>query len=78
VVIRKDKTYKIGYQVSLKFSMGQHSRDQQLLQNFISYLGCGRLSIKANLVEFVVDKFSDINEKIIPFLINILYKVLNL
>lgn len=33
----------------LEFSVGQHIRDTQLLSNFISYLGCGKLYTNPNL-----------------------------
>ncbi len=41
-----------------------------LLTKLIDYLGCGRLewtSTRANEVRFVVGRFSDLAEKIIPF-----------
>ena len=42
------------------------------MENFISFFGCGRLEKKKNfagnsVICFMVTKFSDINEKIIPF-----------
>lgn len=47
----------------------QHSRDSKLLENLISYLGCGYCSspLGYNCTRFVVTKFSDITEKILPF-----------
>lgn len=54
-------------QVQLRFSVAQHTRDIQLMDNLINYLGCGWLSKRPNLVELVVGKFSDIESKIIPF-----------
>ena len=52
------------------FSLSQHIRDENLLITFIEYLGCGRIekaSTRPDGVNFVVSKFSDIKEKIIPF-----------
>jgi len=43
VDIRDSKTNKIGKQVSLEFSMGQHSRDAQLFKSFTKFLECGRV-----------------------------------
>ena len=43
VDIRKSKTSKSGYQVLLRFSIGQHRRDEQLLRSLIDYLNCGRV-----------------------------------
>jgi hypothetical protein len=47
----------------------QHSRDVLLLSKIIDYLGCGNLekpSTRPDGAIFVVYKFSDICEKIIP------------
>jgi hypothetical protein len=54
----------------LTFSISQHVRDELLLTKFIDYLGCGnieKVSTRPGRVTFVVYKFSDILEKIIPF-----------
>jgi hypothetical protein len=75
VDIKKNNSI-IGYQVLLRFSIGQHSRDKQLLNSFIYYLDCGNIYKKINnkrnkeFYEFRVEKFSDINTKIIPLFIN--------
>jgi hypothetical protein len=43
--------------------------DDKLMNKFISYFSCGYLTkrVKKDSTEFVVTKFSDIVEKIIPF-----------
>ena len=57
----------------LRFSIGQHARDKQLMGDFITYFNCGTLAKKFNKkynnyhYEYQVNKFSDINTKIIPF-----------
>lgn len=54
----------------IKFSVSQHVRDEALLTQFINYLGCGRIvkmSKRPDSVIFVVSKFRDVKEKIIPF-----------
>lgn len=57
-----------GYLVGLRFSICQNSRDLKLMENLKTYLGCGYIvHTKKNTVEFVVTKFADIQEKIIPF-----------
>jgi len=68
--IYKSKTNKIGSVVRLKFLLGQHIRDSFLIESLVDYLGCGRVvrPLSYNHVEYVVSKFSDINEKIIPFI----------
>jgi hypothetical protein len=55
----------------LRFSISQHSRDYLLLVSFIKYFNCGNVQLHKNScsLEFRVNKFSDINEKIIPFFI---------
>lgn len=62
----------------MTFSISQHVRDELLFNKFIDYLGCGKIekvSTRPNEVRFVVYKFSDIINKIIPFSKTILYKV---
>lgn len=55
-----------GNKVSLKFYISQHQRDKALLESLVTYLGCGRVEISNSLNVFVVTKFVEINEKIIP------------
>jgi len=55
-------------QVSLDFSMGQHSRDTQLFESFTKFLGCGKVRVNISTVDFSVTSFLDNHEKIIPFL----------
>jgi LAGLIDADG endonuclease/Proton-conducting membrane transporter len=69
--IAKSNTTKTGKDVRLRFSISQHSRDYLLLVSFIKYFNCGNVQLHKNScsLEFRVNKFSDINEKIIPFFI---------
>ena len=65
--IFKDKTIT-GYTVKLVFQITQHSRDEKLIQSFITYFECGRVYQKGGCAkELKVTKLSDIVEKIIPF-----------
>ena len=68
IVINKSSTHKVGY-VLLSFSLSQHIRDKQLMESLVSYLKCGRYVARNNkdLGEYICTKFSDIDEKIIPF-----------
>ena len=70
------ETTRTGFSVKLVFKIGQHSRDQELMRNLISYLNCGKCNLRANQnrIEFAVRKFSNIPDKIIPFLLNTRYK----
>lgn len=61
---------KIGSGVKLVFRVTQHTRDELLIGSFIQYFGCGKVYKKTgkDAVDFMVTGFSDINNKIIPFL----------
>jgi len=54
-------------QIALRFTVTQHSRDSFLINSFIQYLGCGRSNIVSKISRFIVLKFPDIQQKIIPF-----------
>uniref|UniRef100_UPI0030E37AE1 hypothetical protein n=1 Tax=Ophiocordyceps sobolifera TaxID=94213 RepID=UPI0030E37AE1 len=58
---------KLGYQVGLRFQITQHSKDKLLMENIMNYLGCGYLSVRNDIIDFHVTKFSEIVEKILPF-----------
>lgn len=67
------------FRFSVSFSISQHSRDKDLLKGVIQYLNCGlieNIKTRPNRTNFVVYKYSDICEKIIPFFEK--YPVLNL
>ena len=66
IMLSKSKT-KIGYRVQLVFQLSQHSRDYELMKMFIIYLGCGYVIKDRDSYKFIVAKFKDIEEKIIPF-----------
>jgi hypothetical protein len=69
ISIRNSSSCKLEKAVVLKFQIVQHSRDIELMEMLIFTLGCGRieLAIKQSAVYFVVLKFKDISEKLIPF-----------
>lgn len=56
--------------VSLRFAITQHIKDEVLLNNIVTYLNCGRYykSPTRNEGQYLVTVFSDISEKIIPLL----------
>ena len=65
--IFKDKTIT-GYTVKLVFKITQHSRDEQIIQSFITYFECGGVYQKGGCAkDLKVTKLSDIVDKIIPF-----------
>ena len=68
ICICKDTGYKIGYSVKLRVSLIQHSRDEILIKHLINILDCGYTykHPNENIIRYIVTKFEDINEKIIP------------
>jgi hypothetical protein len=60
---------KLGSASKLRFSITQHSRDEQLLRNLVSYLGCGYYNSRKgyDAGDFFCTDISGILEKIIPF-----------
>lgn len=67
--ISKSKTTSSGFQVLLKFSLTQHSRDELLMKSLVEYLDCGNICKDGESFQYQVQKFSDNAEKIIPFFI---------
>ncbi len=66
---KKAKTLT-GYQIIMTFLITQHVRDERLLAKIIDYLDCGsieKVSTRPTAVTFVIYKFTDIKDKIIPF-----------
>lgn len=55
--------------IRLRFIITQHSRDTQLMKSFIEYFDCGSCLERTGglAVDFSVDRFSYLTEKIIPF-----------
>lgn len=68
-VMRKSQTTKTGFQILLRFSINQHSRDTLLFKAFLKHWSCGVLrgDFKKPVVLFSVSQFSDILNIIIPF-----------
>ena len=67
MVIIKSRKNMLGYIVSLEFTLTQHSRDKILMKSLIIYLSCGNTYRDRESFKFVVRKFRDITQKIIPF-----------
>jgi len=57
----------LGEAVKLYFVITQHVRDIQLIVSLRDYLGCGNVTSRKDAVDLKVIKFSDLNEKILPF-----------
>lgn len=69
VSARKSNSTKSGIQVILRYKVTQHVRDSVLIHNFTEFFGCGNHTVRSNntACDFVVSKFSDICQIIIPF-----------
>ena len=67
VRVFKSANHAIGYQVQLRFQITQQSRDRFLMERLVSYLDCGFISERGDILDFQVTKFRDIADKIIPF-----------
>ena len=67
------KTFKskttVGEAVRLEFGIAQHLRDEQLIRSLVQFWGCGDVFVRLNqpAVDFRIQKFSDLIEKVIPF-----------
>ena len=62
-------------QVLLRFKLTQHPKDEQLMKSLVDYLDCGKIYVSVISIDFIVTKFSDITNKLVPFFfVNILYK----
>ena len=60
VTFVKDKSYKLGWQVKPKFSIGLHTKDRALLEKIQNYLGIGGISTQGtNGVQFYINSIKD-------------------
>lgn len=66
VALKKSPGSKLGETVWLRFILTQHNRDEDLLKSLISTLNSGRYIPKAGYGEFIVEKFTDVKDKVIP------------
>ncbi len=64
---QKSLSHVLKEKVGLSFMITQHKKDELLMKSLINYLGCGNIQGFNDAVNFRVDNFLDINEKIIPF-----------
>lgn len=67
VVIFKSLTSKLGEAIKLSFILTQSSRDKDLMNSLIEYLGSGFItSVNRGTIDFKITKFSSIRDIIIP------------
>ena len=67
VRFKKLTSSSLNLQTLLTFKIVQHSRDTELLESFIKYLECGYVFKGQNLVQYIINKNSDLFETLIPF-----------
>ena len=66
IALKKSPGSKLGETVWLRFILTQHNRDEEFLKSLIFILNCGRYIPKQGCGEFIVEKFTDVNDKVIP------------
>lgn len=67
VKVFKSTSHVLGYQVQLRFQITQQFRDKFLMERLVSYLSCGFISERSDIIDYQVTKFIDITDNIIPF-----------
>ena len=69
VEIKKSSSMKLGYQIILISKITQHVRDEQLIKNLVTFLGCGRFykRPKENIVDFLCKSLSENIDVVLPF-----------
>jgi len=74
IIVLNSSTHRIGFQVILRFQITQYARDEMLMKKLMEYLDCGNVVRREEAVDLKVTKFSDIDNKIIPFFVK--YRIL--
>jgi hypothetical protein len=64
--INNSSSHRTGFQVLLVFKITQHEKDEQLMRSLVDYLGCGNLYAYDTFVDYTINKFNDLDEKVIP------------
>lgn len=64
----KSAKHQLKERVTLIFMLTQHQRDEGLMRSLVDYLGCGNIYINKDIINYRVDKFLDIEGKLIPHL----------
>lgn len=60
-LVRKNPSHKIGYQVTLTFTLAQHSRNLALMTKNKDILGLGLINQTSSMVLYTITRKSDIN-----------------
>ena len=67
ISISASKTHKVGYQLRPKFQINLAKKDADILEKFRLFFGCGKVVFDQNSVRYVVSRFKDLMEMVIPF-----------
>ena len=67
VMTNKNLSHKSGTQIVLRFKVTQHVRDAKLIKSFVDFFGCGDSYTNKDCEDFIVAKFSNITNIILPF-----------
>jgi hypothetical protein len=71
ISIARNSTMKLGYQVSLEFTITQHIRDKELMYKFAEFFGCGYVSSDtSNKLQFRIRNRNDLANYLFPFMDN--------
>lgn len=69
VSVSKNKSMKLGYQVSLEFSITQHIRDKELMNKLVDFFGCGYVINDTPMkLQYRIRDRKDLSERLFPFL----------
>lgn len=69
VSVSKNKSMKLGYQVSLEFSITQHIRDKELMNKLVDFFGCGYVINDTPMkLQYRIRDRQDLSMKLFPFL----------
>jgi len=63
----RERSDRPGYIIQLIFKVSQHIRDELIIRSLIEYFDCGNIYKDKDMVTYRVQKFSDIDNKIMPF-----------
>jgi len=68
VSVSKNNTTKLGYQVSLEFSITQHIRDKELIEKLINFFGCGYIINDTQMkVQYRIRDRIELEKYLFPF-----------
>src|ERR1700692_958126 len=69
VSVSKNKSSKLGYQVTLEFSITQHIRDKELMEKFIEFFGCGYVvNDTPTKLQYRIRDRKQLSENLFPFI----------